>query len=141
MTVERFLTLTQCCIDLGHGYRYQVIRPRVRCKDGYTVSIQASSGAYCNPRVDEPSNGYKSVELGYPSQKDELILPYAESDDNPTGTVYGYVPMQVVHQLCNDHGGIIDADLSNMHLIDRTKQELAMLDDLLKELRKESFHF
>ena len=45
---------------------------RVKCKDGFEVSIQADSGAYCCPRSDAAER-YIEVELGFPSCKDDLI--------------------------------------------------------------------
>ena len=48
---------------------------------------------------------YESVELGYPSIEDELINEYAE-DEPYTETVYGYVPIEIVEELINKHGGI-----------------------------------
>jgi len=49
---------------------------------------------------------YSSVELGYPSERDDLIMEYAEDQDNPTETVYGWVPIEVVEELLKKHGGI-----------------------------------
>lgn len=49
---------------------------------------------------------YESVELGYPSMEDELINEYAEDDSDYTKTVYGYVPIEIVEELINKHGGI-----------------------------------
>ena len=48
---------------------------KVTCEDGFTVSIQASSGNYCEPRIDD-ADFWESVELGYPSQADWLIIGY-----------------------------------------------------------------
>ena len=48
---------------------------------------------------------YESVELGFPSIEDELINEYAE-DEPYTETVYGYVPIEIVEELINKHGGI-----------------------------------
>ena len=39
-----------------------VVRPRVRCADGYTVSVQANEYCYCSPRSD--ADHYDKVELG-----------------------------------------------------------------------------
>ena len=50
----------------------------VKCLDGFTVSVQASSFNYCDPRTD--TGPYTSVELGYPSAADDLIMKYAEDD-------------------------------------------------------------
>lgn len=49
---------------------------------------------------------YESVELGFPSTEDELINEYAEDDSDYTKTVYGYVPIEIVEELINKHGGI-----------------------------------
>lgn len=125
------------CVVTGVGYEFQEIRPRIRCKDGYTVSIQASSGAYCDPRVNNCNGAYKEVELGYPSRQDDDLLDYAEDPDSPTGTVYGYVPVYKVQQVCEKHGGIIDVDLSNISITTTTDEWMDMLCRLRKELRKE----
>ena len=47
------------------------------------------------------------MELGYPSEPDELIKEYAEDWDDLTDTVYGYVPIEVVDKLLEKHGGIV----------------------------------
>lgn len=79
---------------------------RVECEDGFSVSIQARSTSYCEPRVDGAEK-YHSVELGFPSHEDELIMPYAEMPERPLDTVYGYVPVSVVNLLIAKHGGIV----------------------------------
>ena len=88
-----------------------VTRPRVQCADGYSVSVQAGWGIYSAPRADAAH--YTKVELGYPSHVDDDLLPYAETPDDPTDTVYGYVPVELVDRVIQKHGGIIGADLSN----------------------------
>ena len=114
---------------------YQKKRPRVFCKDGYSVSIQASEYHCCEPEYsqippkkngrwliyngffgDEPRETffssdyipYKSVELGYPSERDELINEYGDRDDFPDA-IYAYVPVEVVEQLIEKHGGFLKA--------------------------------
>ena len=82
----------------------QANRPRLYCNDGYSISVQASAFHYCSPRLNGLQD-YKSVELGYPSAEDELINEYAEGMDY-TDTVYGYVPIEVVENLIEKHGGI-----------------------------------
>ena len=47
------------------------------------------------------------MELGYPSEPDELIEEYAEDWDDLTDTVYGYVPIEIVDKLLEKHGGIV----------------------------------
>ena len=80
---------------------------RVICADGYSVSIQASDSAYCQPRKDFKDIAmYHSFELGFPSKEDETIMEYCEDARDPTGTVYPYVPREVVEKLIEKHGGI-----------------------------------
>lgn len=86
---------------------HQKIRPHVQCADGFTVSVQASSFHYCVPRIDGDCN-YEEVELGYPNAEDPLINEYAEDYDRPTETVYACVPIDVVNQLIEKHGGIVN---------------------------------
>ena len=98
MTINEFLQKTNYC---GYG-----CRPRVCCKDGFSVSVQASQYHYCRPRIDSAEK-YDKVELGYPSAADELITDYAE-DRTYTDTVYDYVPVEIVDKLIEKHGGIVD---------------------------------
>lgn len=86
-------------------YEIQENRSRLYCNDGYSISVQASGFHYCEPRLNGVQD-YESVELGFPSMEDELINEYAEDDSDYTGTVYGYVPIEIVEELINKHGGI-----------------------------------
>ena len=88
-----------------HTYGIQENRPRLYCNDGYSISVQASAFHYCKPRLDGIQD-YESVELGFPSTEDELINEYAEDDSDYTKTVYGYVPIEIIEELINKHGGI-----------------------------------
>lgn len=84
-------------------------RPRIICNDGFSMSVQASGACYCEPRLDLISGEYYSVEVGYPNQKEDILLQYAEDKDNPTETVYGWVPIAVVESVINKHGGIVNS--------------------------------
>lgn len=89
--------------------RYFIV-PKVVCKDGFTMSVQHSSLHYCYPRVDfaeRMGHEFETYEVGYPSEKDDLLIFFAEDKDNPTETVYPYVPAQVVEQVAEMHGGIV----------------------------------
>lgn len=108
MTINEFL---QKFRRVRHGMN--VIRPRVICADGFTVSVQAGRGIYSIPRED--ADHYEAVELGYPSAADEQLTPYAETPESPTGTVYGYVPVALVDSVMEKHGGIVGVDYSNDH--------------------------
>jgi hypothetical protein len=79
--------------------------PRIMCKDGFSLSVQCNSGSYCKPREDF-SDFYWEVEVGFPSAAPDFIWQYAEDFDNPTDTVYPYVPVGLVEELILSHGGI-----------------------------------
>ena len=52
---------------------FQRARDNVVCADGFKVSIQASELHYCSPKVSGLNTIYTSVELGFPTKKEELI--------------------------------------------------------------------
>ena len=81
------------------------VYPRMECVDGFTMSVQGHYGAYCTPRIDAADH-YSKVEVGYPSEAEDLLMPYAEEADRPTETVYGYVPITVIEQVIERHGGL-----------------------------------
>jgi hypothetical protein len=81
------------------------LRPAIECKDGFKMSVQASSGHYCHPRKDGLPQ-YSEVEVGYPNRKEELLRPYQETDDDPTGCIYPYVPMHIIDEVVRIHGGL-----------------------------------
>ena len=51
---------------------------------------------------------YRTVELGCPSEADELINEYGDGDDY-TNSIYAHVPVEVVEQLIEKHGGFLEA--------------------------------
>lgn len=88
------------------GFRF--FNRRVVCADGFSISIQANNGAYCQPRRDiNDFSAYYEMELGFPNARDEFIAEYAETPSDLTGTVYPYVPRDIVEGLLNQHGGIV----------------------------------
>ena len=91
---------------------------KIRCADGFEMSVIAGEGTYCSPRPDrygligdvpgDYAGPYSAVEVGFPSQRPEPWdewQEYGEKDDDPTATVYGYVPVQLVRALVAAHGG------------------------------------
>ena len=102
---EQFLNNVEPISDTPE-WRMRML-PCVLCKDGFSVSIQASSTHYCSPRDYVALDNYDSFELGFPSQKEDTIMEYAENPDDPTNTVYGWVPRGIVTQLIEKHGGIV----------------------------------
>lgn len=96
----------------------------LRCKDGTTLSVQASRFHNSTPRSN--TDVYKAVEVGFPS----VPPPYTwarycdQSIPNlssrwrrfyhrwrgyrlPTDAVYGYVPVRLVAEFISDHGGLV----------------------------------
>ena len=74
------------------------------------MSVQAGEHNYCHPRVNNAPR-YFSVEIGYPSEKETLIIDYAENPERPTETVYGWVPAAIISLICAKHGGIVSGEL------------------------------
>tara|TARA_Y100000592_G_C5478345_1_gene323736 strand:- start:535 stop:831 length:297 start_codon:yes stop_codon:yes gene_type:complete len=85
---------------------------RIVCKDGFSMSVQANEYAYCTPRMDN-APAYSEVEIGYPSQPEHLLMPWAENEEAPCKTVYGYVPRQRVMLVIAKHGGMVEGELPN----------------------------
>lgn len=104
--INEYLKKNTKIIDIGFGPMPECPTPRIECFDGYSVSVQASVYAYCEPR-ETACWPYTSVELGFPTESDILIDEYAEDPDNLTETVYGRVPIEIVIDLINKHGGIV----------------------------------
>ena len=86
------------------GIRRFVRNPYLICKDGFQMSVQASETHYSAPRGF--ADKYSEVEIGYPSDVENLIMDYCEDDNNPCETVYGYVPVNIVDRVIEKHGGI-----------------------------------
>ena len=85
--------------------------PHIVCEDGFTMSVQVGYSLYSTPK--KVAKRYSAVEIGYPSEPEELIKEYAEftpfdEDEKPdyTDTVYPYVPVKIVDKVLKKHGGI-----------------------------------
>ena len=98
--------------------------PVIKCKDGFTISVQASEFAYSIPREDFPCMDYTHVECGFPSSTPitEELREYAEcviSDMDYTNTVYPYTPTEIVQAELDAHGGIVEGRMpSNVKAFD-----------------------
>ena len=79
--------------------------PPIKCKNGLSMSVQASRTHYCTPRIDG-ARLYTHVEVGFPSERVEALMPFAENSSDPTGTVYGWVPVTILAQVIKEAGGI-----------------------------------
>jgi hypothetical protein len=75
----------------------------IKCSNGVVMSVQASRFHYCNPRNDQ--GPWETVEVGYPSEKIDDLMPFAVDKRNPTDTVYAHVPIEVVAKIIDESGG------------------------------------
>lgn len=96
--------LSQYPFDTWRTFGCRIV-PAIQCADGLRMPVQASENHYCGP-CESGLNAYYEVEVGFPSERVEELMPYAEDPDDPTGTVYGYVPVDVVNMIIEQHGGI-----------------------------------
>ena len=86
--------------------------PHIVCVDGFEMSVQVGYSLYSEPK--KIAKRYSKVEIGYPSEPEELIkewaefTPFDEEDGSIdyTDTVYPYVPVKIVNQVLKKHGGI-----------------------------------
>ena len=85
---------------------------RIVCADGFSMSVQASGYNYCTPRMNDASK-YEEVEVGFPSDYEALLAPYAEGKEDYTGTVYAWVPSSIITTVCVKHGGVVSGELPN----------------------------
>mgnify|MGYP003154152599 CR=1 FL=1 len=86
------------------------LNEQVVCKDGFKMSVQASRINYSSPRTDDCEK-YTEVEVGFPSAEESLLMPYVEDDEDPTDTVYPYVPVSIVSLVLVKHGGMVSGEV------------------------------
>jgi hypothetical protein len=82
----------------------------VVCADGFKMSVQAGVYNYCDPQ-ENGAPKYNLVEVGFPTTKEPMLMPYAETPENPTDTVYAYVPVEVVTNVLIKHGGMVSGEV------------------------------
>ena len=86
------------------------LNEKVVCADGFSMSVQAPAAAYCIPRMTG-APVYLEVEVGYPNDREELLMEWAEDARKPTDTVYGFVPVRVVTNVIAKHGGMVSGEV------------------------------
>ncbi len=88
------------------------IKPAINCKDGTTLSVQASKYHYCSPRADGLGawQQYTLVEVGFITKGGEPVTPpdswreYSSDCEFPSD-VYAYIPTDLVGAFIKEHGG------------------------------------
>lgn len=84
------------------GYSHKELAPIVKCKDGVTLSVQASQYHYSTPRKDY--GPYTEVEVWcVRGAGPNGVTEFDYSDDDPSA----YVPIEQVVQFIDNHGGMV----------------------------------
>ena len=76
------------------------------CKDGFTLSVQASESHMCRPRSN--MGPWETVEVACVSDLPEFILEWAADPDTPEYDIFPNVPIEMVEKLIMFHGGPVD---------------------------------
>lgn len=101
MTLDQFLSKYRIFQFVWKTQKHLV------CNDGFSVSVQCGSHVYSKPKRDNSKPSYYSAfELGFPSEKDDLLLKHAKVLEHSEHSIYCYVPREVVEELIAKHGGI-----------------------------------
>lgn len=111
LTVYMFATITGkyklTFKDISDKYQSCLFYiPIIYCNDGFNLSIQIHNGAYCRSENGFREFGleWQEVEWGYPS---EPLIDEKYNPEEETGTsVGGNVPIEVMEELIEQHGGI-----------------------------------
>ena len=73
--------------------------PPIVCESGLEMSVQASKYHYCTPR--DNTGPWTHVEIGYPTMVVPEFEPYGFED----GTVFEWVPIEIVERVIEKNGG------------------------------------
>ncbi len=79
------------------------VRAKIECRDGFQFSVVANPDVRCS----DPKRYWSDVEIGYPSNPDELLSEFASP--GPTSRppeTYDYVPIKTLKDLVRKHGGV-----------------------------------
>ena len=80
--------------------------PRLVCRDGFEISVQAGEYHYCAPRNNE--GPWDTFECGFPSKPVPELKGWKERDEAPDErSVFGYVPSVTVMLTIEKHGGCV----------------------------------
>jgi hypothetical protein len=85
--------------------------PRILCNDGFNFSVQSTFGSYSSPRIldrnDDPNKyEFDSAEVGYPNRDEKMLEEYIDGSNSFCENIYAYVPIGIINQIVNKHGGI-----------------------------------
>ena len=102
--IQKYRTVTKLVPGMTSSHT-----PKVVCKDGFKMSVQAGQSLYSEPR--DVADSYEEAEVGFPTTEESLLTSYAEDEENLCGTVYGYVPCSIIDEVIEKHGGIDESKI------------------------------
>jgi len=104
-TTNNYCPLTYMADKYNNDY---FLLPRIVCVDGFDISIQVNKVNMCRSEngVRMFGTDWKSVEWGFPSQNIDGEKYNAEDEYDTMNTVGGYVDINIMEELINEHGGI-----------------------------------
>jgi len=84
-----------------------IINNRLAITPDLDISIQAGEYNYSEPRENLRDNTrFTAFELGFPNfNPPEYIAAYAEEPDDLQGTVYAYVPYELIQKMIDELRG------------------------------------
>ena len=84
--------------------------PPLVCRDGFSMSVQASEYHYCSPRDNE--GPWMEFECGFPSRPVPELKEWKEEigDRRDEECVFAYVPWVVLMLTIEKHGGCVDLE-------------------------------
>jgi hypothetical protein len=97
-TLEKLQAHLATPVTPGRKYDYKDLAEPVRCKDGSTMSVQASHTHYCTPRDDV--GPYTHVEVW------RCGSPAAWSEYGDGEEPYAYLPIELVAEEIDRRGGM-----------------------------------
>lgn len=97
MNLKEFIIVT-------HKADKYLKRPRIICKNGFSMSVQGSAYHYCFPKSLQKY--YDSMEIGFPTKRINKLLQYRDGSGNATESVYAYVPCELIETIIKKNGGI-----------------------------------
>ncbi|WP_156878737.1 hypothetical protein [Roseomonas gilardii] len=80
------------------------LAPKIKCRDGFGVSIQASRYHYCTPREDGPEF-WTEFECGFPTAPVRSWREWRDGPTPDTQNVFGFVPASKIMDVIRRHGG------------------------------------
>ena len=100
-TIEKLQKhLSTAPVEYGQVISYKPIAPIIKCKDGTTLSVQASEGHYCSPRTD--TGPYSEVEVWCITDSPTPVTEFEYDSEDPSA----YVPITSVVAFIDNHGGM-----------------------------------